>query len=56
MDATVQQPAPSLDAILAAPSVRVPGLLHWLGLDNRQPSLDEDFEDYCNRISKEGRQ
>ncbi|MFC9285679.1 hypothetical protein [Streptomyces sp. NPDC057052] len=57
-------PAPSLEAILAAGgTVKVPGLLDWLGYTWRpvdpdyQASLDggftEFFEDYCTRISKE---
>jgi hypothetical protein len=51
--ATHQAAAPSLDAILTAPAVVVPGIARWLGYTDDQQSLDEDFEDYCNRISKE---
>ncbi len=45
-------PAPSLDAILGARTpVIVPGLLHWLGLD--QPDDEpETYEQFCERLSK----
>ncbi|MFF1544140.1 hypothetical protein [Streptomyces sp. NPDC058291] len=56
-------PASSLDAVLAAGgTVKVPGLLHWLGYDRStdpdfRASIDggftESFEDYCIRISQE---
>lgn len=57
MTALIPEPAPSLDAILAAPGVVVvPGLLNWLGRSDYQQSIDsgltESFQDYCNRISE----
>lgn len=59
MTAITPEPAPSLDAILTAPAVVVPGLLHWLGVSDYQQSIDsgltESFEDYCERITKGGR-
>jgi hypothetical protein len=50
----VTAPGASLDAILTAPTVVVPGLHHWLGIP--QPDADEPddaYEAYLNRISQE---
>lgn len=46
-------PAPSLDAILGAPTpVLVPGLLRWLGIEPAAADRDE-YEQLCDRLSKE---
>lgn len=45
---------PSLDAILAAPAVVVPGLSRWLGIPEVQADgePEETYEALCERLSK----
>lgn len=44
--------APAVDLAALPPNVKVPGLLHWLGID--QPDEEpESYEQYLERISRE---
>jgi hypothetical protein len=46
-------PGPVVDLTALPPVVIVRGIASWLGLEDPEQSLDEDFEDFCNRISRE---
>jgi hypothetical protein len=44
---------PVVDLTALPPVVIVRGIAGWLGLGGDEQSLDEDFEEFCNRISRE---
>lgn len=55
---TAPAPESAVDLAALPPSVVVPGIAGWLGRANYQASLDagltETFDEFCQRISKEG--
>ena len=42
-----------VDLTALPPVVIVRGIASWLGVAGDEPSLDEDFEDFCNQLSRE---